>query len=634
MIIDKSNSEVIGVATTDFKIVASSKAFKILGDSLYLNKQEAVIRELSTNALDAQKEANTDKRYYIHIPTNLDTEFKVRDFGTGLDAEQIEGLYTTYFQSTKDESNDYIGALGLGSKSPFSCTKEFTVTSYKNGIMYVYLIKSINDIPTFSKLIEVPTDQPNGLEIKFDTEDVYNFNRAYQKVISAFDDDKKPESNVELDYEISEIIKGVYKTTNPQHGSISVRMGQILYPINEPDNYIDNNVFNNFSNKIIIDVPLGSVDIQPSRESLDFSEKTETFLTNYLKCVQDELLKSIKNQVKECDDIRHAAKLINQLGFPKNMFTYKGKEIIDFYAIYEKCNKLAYKNSVGYITSKRARDLVSPRMKYFTSIRSGIFSKVVLLINTKKINLAHTLKYLAYKHTDCDILYVASDNHTLIGSLKKVYKDDLYMYTTCDTHLRKNIQQFKVKEKIDNSLVKIIEVKKVDSNVRMYENSINKEDVCDIEKAFSGSKRGNYITVADNGYSFTVEVSRYYYNREILKIMHNIYGDFTIVLGVNNKKLINCLAGEFFEFLKSGKCTTLTDKEIKCWKYVGFDYGDKISINRAIYDTDGLRIDVELNCDYIKAQKNNKLIYHVIDNLKSETNEKTESILDELKELL
>ena len=74
-----------------------------------------------------------DTPFEVHLPTILEPYFSVRDYGTGLTDQEIESIYTTYFESTKTNSNEYIGALGLGSKSPFSYTDNFTVTSVKNG---------------------------------------------------------------------------------------------------------------------------------------------------------------------------------------------------------------------------------------------------------------------------------------------------------------------------------------------------------------------------------------------------------------------------------------------------------------------------------------------------------------------
>jgi len=126
--------------SSDFRIESSPEAFRILSDGLYSDKIRAVIRELSTNAVDACVEAGTldTGGYVIHLPNTLEPSFSIRDYGTGLTHEEVIGLYTTYFGSNKTHSNKFTGQLGLGSKSPFAYTDSFTVTSWTDGSKRCY----------------------------------------------------------------------------------------------------------------------------------------------------------------------------------------------------------------------------------------------------------------------------------------------------------------------------------------------------------------------------------------------------------------------------------------------------------------------------------------------------------------
>ena len=129
-----------GIASTNqFSIQTSSKMFHILSNSLYSDKVMAVIRELSTNALDAHISAGNKNPFKVTLPTSANPLFMVRDYGTGLSQADMESLYTTYGASNKNNSNDFVGCLGLGSKSPFAYSKSFTTTSYFNGKKYTYV---------------------------------------------------------------------------------------------------------------------------------------------------------------------------------------------------------------------------------------------------------------------------------------------------------------------------------------------------------------------------------------------------------------------------------------------------------------------------------------------------------------
>ena len=95
-----------------FSIEASSKAFFILSDGLYSNKILAVVRELSTNAYDSHVEANkADVPFDVHLPTPLKPVFFIRDYGTSMNHDNCMQLYTTYFRSTRNNSNDAVGCL-------------------------------------------------------------------------------------------------------------------------------------------------------------------------------------------------------------------------------------------------------------------------------------------------------------------------------------------------------------------------------------------------------------------------------------------------------------------------------------------------------------------------------------------
>ncbi len=155
-------------ASNQFSIAQTSKMFKILSDSLYSDKVMAVIRELATNAYDSHISAGNKNPFLVKLPTAADPNFTVRDYGTGLSRKDMEHLYTTYGASNKNDSNDFVGCLGLGSKSPFAYTKSFSTTSYFEGKQYTY-IAAIDDsgVPTLNLIHSCDTDEPNGLAISF-----------------------------------------------------------------------------------------------------------------------------------------------------------------------------------------------------------------------------------------------------------------------------------------------------------------------------------------------------------------------------------------------------------------------------------------------------------------------------------
>ena len=133
---ERSTVESSGVSgESGFKLKSSKHAFQLLSSGLYTNKIQAVIRELSCNAADAHVlNSNQKTAFDVKLPNRLDSQFYVRDYGPGLSDDGVMNLYTTYFESTKSESNDFTGGFGVGSKSPFAYTDMFTVESIHTGV--------------------------------------------------------------------------------------------------------------------------------------------------------------------------------------------------------------------------------------------------------------------------------------------------------------------------------------------------------------------------------------------------------------------------------------------------------------------------------------------------------------------
>jgi HSP90 family molecular chaperone len=79
----------------NFTIAANAKMFQMLSNALYSNKISAPLRELSTNCLDSHIEAGCqNKPFDVHLPNNTNTNFIIRDYGTGLSLRDLTKLYT------------------------------------------------------------------------------------------------------------------------------------------------------------------------------------------------------------------------------------------------------------------------------------------------------------------------------------------------------------------------------------------------------------------------------------------------------------------------------------------------------------------------------------------------------------
>ena len=150
-----------------YSIKADSNLMKLLSAGIYRFKEFAVIRELSTNALDAV--ANTDGGVILEIKKIKNKYFFiVRDSGPGLTAEETVALMSTYGNSTKVGDEQVTGMFGIGSKSPFAYTDTFFIRANKNNkANYFKCFKDENGVPVI-ELIKTEDDNINhsGLEYR------------------------------------------------------------------------------------------------------------------------------------------------------------------------------------------------------------------------------------------------------------------------------------------------------------------------------------------------------------------------------------------------------------------------------------------------------------------------------------
>ena len=263
----------------EFRIRNSAKAFNILSSGLYANKIRAIIRELSCNAVDSHAAAGKkDVPFDVHLPNTLEPHFAIRDYGTGLSHEQVKNIYTTYFESTKTASNEFIGALGLGSKSPFSYTDNFTVTAIKDGRKGIYTA-FINEqgVPSIALMAEEDTDEPAGVEVKFGVNERWDFDKFRQEARNVYKHFAlKPvisgnsDFTFELvDYESRDIIPGVHAVKGGHSRSVAV-MGNIAYPIELPAGSDIGGLNNLLTCGLEMHFAIGELDFQASREGLSY----------------------------------------------------------------------------------------------------------------------------------------------------------------------------------------------------------------------------------------------------------------------------------------------------------------------------------------------------------------------------
>jgi hypothetical protein len=300
----------------NFTIAASAKAFEVLSSNLYQNKILAVIREITCNAADAHAMVGKDlSGIEVNLPTFNLPSFSVRDYGPGLSHGDVMSLYTTYFRSTKDNNASAIGGFGLGSKSPFAVADQFTVTSWHGGTKSVYVCYKQDGLPRVNHITTEPSSEPSGLSVSVVVKaqdrgdwlrNATNFFRLWPtlpKIIGLGTDFQTVWQTDEVLYKSDDLLNGlpkwaIFKGSQPA----TVFMGLVPYSLN----------FDNLTKlppevttllrgaSLFLNMPVSSLQISPSRESLSYDPDTVDLLektaTRIAKGIINEAIKDLDNQ--------------------------------------------------------------------------------------------------------------------------------------------------------------------------------------------------------------------------------------------------------------------------------------------------------------------------------------------------
>lgn len=348
MIPKQENVQVFSNSSNEkaFTINASREAFKILSSGLYSNKPQAIIRELSCNAYDAHVMAgHPDKPFLVHLPCAWEPYLSIEDFGIGLDDDDVNNIYTSYFTSTKTHSNDVIGGLGLGSKTPFSYTDSFTIRARKDSVERLYSAY-ISDAgsPTVSLISEADTEEPNGVMITLPIrkDDFRTFAReaekvfAYFKVLPTVTSGEALSLNNSLVTRLDENHGLIVDSNSYNAGNVTCVMGNVGYNFRVTDTLLDLKYDRAWKfltkTSLTIRFNIGDLSVAANRETISFDDESKEVFVNRIVQIMDDYYKDFQDHIDNNLTTAHEALTYveNELGeWGWGILNFEGNNLYD-----------------------------------------------------------------------------------------------------------------------------------------------------------------------------------------------------------------------------------------------------------------------------------------------------------------
>lgn len=271
--------------------------------NLYSDKDLAVLREYSTNALDSHVAAGNPDPIQVTLPTQLNPTLVISDHGVGLSKDELLGIYSRYGASSKRDTNTQVGSFGLGSKSAFTIGGQFVVTARKSGYQTsaVFALDT-HGVGTVNILAEHETSEPNGVTVSIAIPEPGKMREVAGRFFQGWRpgtvlvDGEEP-TNFFSDPESLWLGDDILVQSR---GGITVVMGSVAYPLPSSAVYTVRDrckanwpTYGTQAPGLLVTVPIGAVDITPSREGIRDTERSIAAISAALKPLQERLTAKI-----------------------------------------------------------------------------------------------------------------------------------------------------------------------------------------------------------------------------------------------------------------------------------------------------------------------------------------------------
>lgn len=305
---------------------------QMLSKNLYSDDIGSTVRECASNALDSHRRAG------VHMPiivgfkpaSSGNYEFTVEDFGVGLDADDVKNIISKYGKSTKRDSANELGMMGLGFKAPLAYSSSFYFICRKNGVERKYMMYEGEDVNTIDLLYEEPTAEGNGVKIIIPVkyQDNYQFRKKIKEQLCYFE-------SVYFDVPEDSSITNGFVIARHEHFQFSeladdpnlhVCLDNVYYPLDFGKLGINPIRF-----PIALRFSLSDgIYPTPNRESLRYTKEAKDIILEKLKTVANYYVEKYNTQVESGTDVKSIINYLETTSRYVNLSNGKRQDISQF----------------------------------------------------------------------------------------------------------------------------------------------------------------------------------------------------------------------------------------------------------------------------------------------------------------
>jgi len=332
---DAINIESSGIQQEQsFSISDMGMVLEILRSKLYADPISAICREITCNARDAHREVGKgDLPIKIVLPTDLDANYRVMDFGPGISPDRMANVFIKFAASTKRNDNVQTGGFGLGAKTPFAYSDSFTIETVVDGIKTAY--NAFIDPTKVGKLVmmhQVSTDQPNGTQIVIPVrrEHYYEFATKTEQATRWWDvqpeivGDYRTQRPAEANVIMSGTDWKIFGNKNDQYynqeaqilvDGIAYKFDPSIKDGNSGYNNEDKplNILFNGRKQLVVNFANGLLSLAANRESIHWNQTTKKIVSDRLHEIAEEIRVRLQSEIDKAEDYNAAVDKAREL---------------------------------------------------------------------------------------------------------------------------------------------------------------------------------------------------------------------------------------------------------------------------------------------------------------------------------